>query len=80
MLSPETDQLLPIVESCLCTLSLAIGQCEVEDSNKVECGYYGITRKQCEDVCCCWQESNVPGVPFCYQKVGESEESRTAWP
>ena len=45
------------------------------DSDKVDCGYFGITQEQCEGNGCCWKESNIDGVPFCFYKVGESEGS-----
>ena len=39
----------------------------------MDCGYYGITETECGDNECCWQESDVSGVPYCFQKIGESE-------
>jgi len=45
------------------------------DSDKVDCGYFGITQEQCEGNGCCWKESNIGGVPYCFHKVGESEGS-----
>ena len=62
---------------CLPKLCIAIGasRCSVADSDKVDCGYFGITQEQCEGNGCCWKESNIDGVPFCFYKVGESEGS-----
>ena len=60
---------------CLPKLCIAIGtgSCTTEDSKKVDCGHVGITQPECESQKCCWKESNVPGVPYCFHKVGESE-------
>ena len=35
-------------------------------SNRIDCGYPGITASQCHKKKCCWDET-TKGVPFCYQ-------------
>ena len=52
---------------------LAIGECDVGDSDKVDCGYFGINQVQCEANNCCWKESSVSGVPYCFHRIGESD-------
>jgi len=56
-------------------LAIGAGECNVADSDKVDCGYFGINQEQCEGNGCCWKESNIAGVPYCFHKVGESEGS-----
>ena len=51
----------------------------IEDSHKKKCGRDGIVKSECEAMDngeakgCCWKESTVSGVPFCYYQTGESE-------
>ena len=56
-------------------MHVLIGECDVGDSGKVDCGYFGIIQAGCEANGCCWKESSVSGVPYCFHKVGESERS-----
>ena len=49
-----------------------LGECQVEDSDKVDCGYFGINQTQCVNKGCCWKESNDSGVPYCFETIGES--------
>ena len=40
----------------------------------MDCGYFGIDKAECEANNCCWKESSVSGVPYCFHKVGESDQ------
>nr|XP_039258180.1 alpha-amylase-like isoform X1 [Styela clava] len=40
--------------------------CSVTETSRQECGYYGIQQNECENNGCCWAESNLSGVPWCY--------------
>jgi len=52
-----------------------VGECMVEDSDKVDCGYLGISQTECANAGCCWKESNASDVPYCFETIGESELS-----
>jgi len=47
----------------------------VEDNDKVDCGYLGISQTECANAGCCWKESNASDVPYCFETIGESELS-----
>jgi len=42
------------------------GSCSVSDSAKRDCGFSGITSTGCVETGCCWAESGVNGVPWCF--------------
>ncbi len=44
--------------------------CTVSDSSKVDCGYMGIDQTTCQSKGCCWQQSSVSGVPWCFYSSG----------
>jgi len=44
-------------------------QCEVAESNRRECGYYGIDEGACVSDGCCWRQSYSSGVPWCYSQA-----------
>jgi len=46
------------------------GQCDVSESSRQECGYYGINEQQCMNEGCCWRTSGTGGVPWCYNSQG----------
>ena len=67
---------------CLTTLSLQSfsyitivvvpSACDVVNpSNRVNCGYPGITRDSCIQNGCCW-DTRIYGVPWCYLRVSQS--------
>ena len=41
--------------------------CTVNEDKRAECGHYGIDKNGCENKGCCWKESNIQGVPWCYK-------------
>lgn len=43
--------------------------CEVAESNRMECGFYGIDEPGCLNNGCCWRSSGMQGVPWCYAKA-----------
>lgn len=51
--------------------------CAVDDKDKQECGFSGITQNHCEARGCCWQEAN-DDAPFCYHRQGAVLDSSTA--
>ena len=36
-----------------------------------ECGYAGINQEQCEKNNCCWKESSVDKVPWCFKGIDD---------
>jgi len=46
------------------------GQCDVSESSRQECGYYGIQEQECMNEGCCWRTSGSWGVPWCYNSQG----------
>jgi len=40
--------------------------CEVDVMSRKDCGYYGINQNECISRGCCWAESSVNGVPWCF--------------
>lgn len=50
-------------------LFLADNKCYgITPEEREECGYFGIQRYECEVVNdCCWVESTVPNVPWCFE-------------
>jgi glucoamylase len=46
--------------------------CNVEDPEKVDCGFSGVNEQQCEAKGCCWLPSNVSNIPWCFYKAGTS--------
>ena len=47
--------------------------CNVRNSIKKDCGYYGINQLQCEKLGCCWKEQSNPSIPWCYFGQDDSE-------
>lgn len=41
-------------------------QCDVKDRLRADCGYSGITPRQCEDKGCCWEQTSDPTNPQHY--------------
>ncbi|GBB95116.1 hypothetical protein RclHR1_02480015 [Rhizophagus clarus] len=39
---------------------------------KYDCGYFGITKEQCEERFCCWRPSENPEDNWCFYKKGNS--------
>jgi len=40
--------------------------CEVDANSRQDCGYIGITQNECVSSGCCWAESSINGVPWCF--------------
>jgi len=53
------------------------GSCTTEDSKKVDCGHVGITQQQCVGKKCCWKESNIGGVPYCFFEESNLPQCQT---
>lgn len=50
-------------------LFLADNKCYgIKPEERLDCGYFGIKRYECEvENDCCWVESTVPNVPWCFE-------------
>ena len=46
-------------------------ECVIEDAERLDCGYYGISDQECYSRDCCWTESKIPGVPWCYHSISK---------
>eukprot|EP00833_Pecoramyces_ruminatium_P004334 jgi/Orpsp1_1/1178366/evm.model.c7180000065006.1 len=46
--------------------------CPADEKSRVDCGYLGITKRQCEAGGCCWAESETEGIPWCFNEVGKN--------
>lgn len=60
----------------------SVGNCytcsEVVDSDKVDCGFAGITAEQCASQKCCWApEGQDSATPWCYKKAGDDQSAYT---
>eukprot|EP00833_Pecoramyces_ruminatium_P013762 jgi/Orpsp1_1/1187794/evm.model.d7180000060246.1 len=49
--------------------------CEVDESSRTDCGYYGINKNQCIERGCCWSESSTAGVPWCFNAKSSSSQT-----
>ena len=38
--------------------------------DRLDCGYYGISDQECVSKGCCWDETQIEGVPWCFYKKG----------
>ena len=47
---------------------LSCGQYELL---REECGYGGINQEECEKKNCCWKESSIDKVPWCFQGIDD---------
>jgi len=45
--------------------------CKVSDNDKKDCGWMGVDQRGCEDLGCCWAESKMPNIPWCFFGVDE---------
>ncbi len=39
--------------------------------DRMDCGWYGITAQQCAERDCCWEESVIPGAPWCFHTLSK---------
>jgi alpha-glucosidase (family GH31 glycosyl hydrolase) len=46
--------------------------CVINENQRRECGYLGITKNECEAGGCCWEESNSHEIPWCFNELGKS--------
>ena len=48
-------------------------------SERVECGYYGITKEECLNKACCWDETvTMPGARWCFKQPSKlSSQSKS---
>jgi len=59
------------------TTQAPVQKCDVRDpSKRIDCGWSGIQQDQCRQRMCCWKESSVDGVPWCF--YGENSTATTA--
>ena len=54
----------------LCLTAIA-QECALQDIEKLDCGYLGITEVECVNSGCCWAPDDTPGIPWCYRKLSE---------
>ena len=45
--------------------------CAAHELLKKDCGFYGINQKTCEEKGCCWKESSIQGVPWCFHGIDD---------
>jgi len=79
------DSLTPGVPYCYYTMEDApaervaeVEQCTVSDSEKLDCGFHGITPDGCRSQGCCYMHSLTRGTPFCFYKKGTKSGSAPA--
>ena len=44
-------------------------QCQTND--RVECGYFGINKVDCDSRGCCYSPTTAGGQPWCYHETGK---------
>ncbi|EHB03614.1 Trefoil factor 3 [Heterocephalus glaber] len=53
-------------------VGLSPNQCVVPPKDRVDCGYPGVTQKQCNNRGCCF-DSSIRNVPWCFKPLQETE-------
>jgi len=53
-------------------------QCSILDTQRIECGWYGMTPAQCKQKGCCYRDSLTPGVPWCYYTLEDAPAEKVA--
>jgi len=48
--------------------------CPADEKSRVDCGYLGITKRQCIEGGCCWVESETEGIPWCFNEIGKNNK------
>ena len=43
----------------------------IEQSERLNCGYDGMTSSQCKEKGCCYQDNVASGVPHCFMRKTE---------
>ena len=62
------DHALQIVEIEAQCEDPIVGDCDVADNDKIDCGWDGILESTCLNRGCCWS-TEVSGIPWCYKKA-----------
>ena len=53
--------------------------CKVLRSDRKECGYYGIDKKECESRGCCWKSDEENSlVPWCFYGIDDEESTSSS--
>ena len=76
----KTILLLLSLISCFCTPTERTKDqlsCAAHELLKKDCGFYGIDQKKCEEKGCCWKESSVKGVPWCFYGIDDVPTFKT---
>merc|ERR1711992_41105 len=47
---------------------LEAAECDVSPTNRIDCGYPGISRSECSSRGCCFDDTK-PGTKFCFKQV-----------
>ena len=50
---------------------VSYSECQMSAFDRLDCGYYGISTEQCASRDCCWEESVIPGVPWCFHTISK---------
>mmetsp|Transcript_61789 Transcript_61789/g.122261 ORF Transcript_61789/g.122261 Transcript_61789/m.122261 type:complete len:653 (-) Transcript_61789:263-2221(-) len=53
-------------------------QCSILGTQRINCGWQGISRAQCTQKGCCYRDSQTPGVPHCYYTLEDAPAERVA--
>lgn len=58
---------------------MALAQsCDLQDPQKVDCGFMGIDKAGCEAKNCCWRPVNeLGGTPWCFYQSGDNPCGKT---
>ncbi len=74
----ERFRLVPSIFSCILFFVLtesnkvSYSECQVGSFDRMDCGYFGINSEQCASRDCCWEESVIPGVPWCFHTLSKN--------
>jgi len=55
-----------------------VERCSMLDTQRIECGWFGITPAQCKQKGCCHRDSLTPGVPHCYYRIEDAPAGKVA--
>ena len=53
-------------------VGLSASQCTVPAKDRVDCGYPGVTKEQCNNRGCCFDNS-IRNVPWCFKPLQDTE-------
>jgi len=54
---------------CFLSMEMLTTECVVSNEEREDCGFYGITQRQCLERDCCWTPSDNINQPWCFKQL-----------